>query len=143
MQDATAGVTVGGTQDRCMSSSGKSCWEAYESPEQALSQESGGTGPVGPPLHLACDRVPHEDILNRRFEIRRGLFGVALLALSRGPFDPATLGAGAASAPDLEHVFPQLRARPQALSRRSRLASLRRLPCERSACPGGRDSVCS
>ena len=64
---------------------------------------------LGPPLHLACDRVPHEDIHNRRFEIRSGLFGLALLALSRGPLDPATLGAGAASAPDLEHVFPQLR----------------------------------
>ena len=64
---------------------------------------------LGPPLHLACDRVPHEDIANRRFEIRSGLFALALLALSRGPFDPATLGAAAASAPDLEHVFPQLR----------------------------------
>jgi hypothetical protein len=70
---------------------------------------------LGPPLHLACDRVPHEDILNRRFEIRSGLFSVALLALSRGPFDPATLGAGAASAPDLEHVFPQLRPRGRKL----------------------------
>jgi hypothetical protein len=64
---------------------------------------------LGPPLHLACDRVPHEDIVNRRFEIRSGLFGLALLALSRGPLDPATLGAAAASAPDLEHVFSQLR----------------------------------
>jgi hypothetical protein len=64
---------------------------------------------LGPPLHLACDRVPHEDIVNRRFEIRSGLFALALLALSRGPLDPATLGAAAASAPDLEHVFSQLR----------------------------------
>lgn len=37
---------------------------------------------LGPPLHLACDRVPHEDIVNRRFEIRSGLFALALLALS-------------------------------------------------------------
>ena len=56
---------------------------------------------LGPPLHLACDRVPHEDIVNRRFEIRSGLFALALLALSRGPLDPATLGAAAASAPIL------------------------------------------
>jgi hypothetical protein len=64
---------------------------------------------LGPPLHLACDRVPHEDIADRGFEIRSGLFGLALLALCRGPFDPATVGAAAASAPDLEHVFPRLR----------------------------------
>jgi len=64
---------------------------------------------LGPPLHLACDRVPHEDIADRRFEIRSGLFGLALLALCRGPLDPATLGAASASAPDLEHIFPRLR----------------------------------
>ena len=64
---------------------------------------------LGPPLHLVCDRVPHEDFADRSFEIRSGLFGLALLALTRGPLDPATLGACSASAPDLEHVFPQLR----------------------------------
>jgi hypothetical protein len=64
---------------------------------------------LGPPLHLACDRVPHDDIADRRFEIGSGLFGLALLALRRGPFDPATLGAAAACAPDLEHVLPWLR----------------------------------
>jgi hypothetical protein len=64
---------------------------------------------LGPPLHLACDRVPHEDIDDRRFEIRSGAFGMALLALSRGPLDPATLGAASASAPDLEHIFRRLR----------------------------------
>jgi hypothetical protein len=64
---------------------------------------------LGPALHLACDRVPHEDIADRRFEIRSGLLGLALLALGRGPLDPATLGAASASAPDLEHVFPRLR----------------------------------
>ena len=64
---------------------------------------------LGPPLHLACDRVPHDDIADRRFEIGSGLFGLALLALRRGPFDPATLGAAAACAPDLEHVVPWLR----------------------------------
>jgi hypothetical protein len=64
---------------------------------------------LGPPLHLACDRVPHQDIAARRFEIRSGLFGLALLVLCRGPLDPATLGAASASAPDLEHIFPRLR----------------------------------
>jgi hypothetical protein len=64
---------------------------------------------LGPPLHLACDRVPHEDIHDRRFEIQSGLLGLALLALTRGPLDPATFGAAAASAPDLEHVVPWLR----------------------------------
>ena len=70
---------------------------------------------LGPPLHLACDRVPHNDIADRGFEIRSGLFGLALLALSRGPFDPATLGAAAACSPDLEHVFPWLRPRGRKL----------------------------
>ena len=64
---------------------------------------------LGPPLHLACDRVPHRDIADRRFEIRSGLFGLALLAVTRGPLDPATLGAAASCAPDLEHIFPRLR----------------------------------
>jgi hypothetical protein len=64
---------------------------------------------LGPPLHLGCDWVPHEDIADRRFEIRSGLFGLALLALSRGPLDPATLGACSAAAPDLEHISPRLR----------------------------------
>jgi hypothetical protein len=64
---------------------------------------------LGPPLHLACDRVPHEDIAERSFESRSGLFALGLLALFRGPLDPATLGACSASAPDLEHVFPRLR----------------------------------
>ncbi len=64
---------------------------------------------LGPLLHLAGDRFPHEDIRSRRFEIRSGIGSVVLLAARRGPLDPATLGALAASAPDLEHVFPSLR----------------------------------
>jgi hypothetical protein len=64
---------------------------------------------LGPALHLAGDRVPHRDIPNRRFEIGSGIASIALLAARRGPLDPATLGAIAASAPDLEHVFPSLR----------------------------------
>ena len=64
---------------------------------------------LGPPLHLLGDRLPHRDIPNRRFEIASGIAGLALLALGRGPFHPVTLGAFAASAPDLEHIFPVLR----------------------------------
>jgi len=64
---------------------------------------------IGPILHLAGDRLPHEDIHSARFEIGSGLAGLALLAVRRGAFDPATLGAAASSAPDLEHVLPFLR----------------------------------
>jgi hypothetical protein len=64
---------------------------------------------LGPVVHLAGDRLPHEDIRSRRFEIGSGVAGVLLLALRRGPLDPATIGAAASSAPDLEHVLPFLR----------------------------------
>jgi hypothetical protein len=70
---------------------------------------------LGPPAHLVGDRVPHQDIASRRFEIGSGIFCVGLLAVRRGPFDPATLGALAASGPDLEHVFPSLRPRGKKL----------------------------
>src|SRR6266513_5479572 len=64
---------------------------------------------LGPILHLAADRVPHQDFRSRRFEIGSGLACLVLLAARRGPLDPATLGAAASSAPDLEHVLPFLR----------------------------------
>ena len=64
---------------------------------------------LGPVLHVAGDRVPHQDIASRRFEIGSGLAAVALVAVRRGPLSPATLGAMAASAPDLEHIYPALR----------------------------------
>lgn len=66
---------------------------------------------IGPLLHLAGDRLPHRDIGSRRFEIGSGVACLALLAGRRGPLDPATLGAAASSAPDLEHVVPFLRPR--------------------------------
>jgi hypothetical protein len=49
--------------------------------------------------------IPHDDIPSPRFEMWSGLAGLALLAVVRGPFDPATVGAAAASSPDLEHVI--------------------------------------
>lgn len=64
---------------------------------------------LGPILHLAGDRLPHRDIGSRRFEIGSGVVCLVLLAVSRGPLDPATLGGAASSAPDLEHVVPLLR----------------------------------
>jgi hypothetical protein len=75
---------------------------------------------LGPPLHLAGDRVPHEDIPDRSFEIGTGLVTLALLAARRGPLDPAVLGGAAASMPDLEHVVPWLRLRGEKVFHRGR-----------------------
>jgi hypothetical protein len=75
---------------------------------------------VGPALHLVCDRVPHRDNADRRFELASGIAGVSLLAAGRGPMDPATLGAVAACAPDLEHLFRFLRIGGSKLFHRNR-----------------------
>jgi hypothetical protein len=64
---------------------------------------------LGPPLHVAGDQVPHEDIPDRSFEIGSGLVALGLLAARRGPLDPAVLGGAAAAMPDLEHLMPWLR----------------------------------
>jgi hypothetical protein len=61
---------------------------------------------LGPFVHLAGDLMPHQDIPSTRFELASGVGSVLLLAVRRGPLDPATLGAIAASAEDLEHVLP-------------------------------------
>ena len=55
-------------------------------------------------LHFLGDRVPHQDISSRRFEVASGVLGVLALAVVRGPLDPATVGAVASAAPDIEHV---------------------------------------
>ncbi len=70
---------------------------------------------LGPVLHITGDRVPHRDFHSRRFEIGSGLAGILFLAARRGPLDPATLGAAACSAPDLEHVLPLVRPRGRKL----------------------------
>src|SRR5215475_5391865 len=75
---------------------------------------------LGPPLHMAGDRVPHEDIPDRSFEIGSGLVALGLLAAWRGPFDPAVLGGAAASMPDLEHLVPWLRVGGEMLFHRGR-----------------------
>ena len=64
---------------------------------------------LGPVLHVAADRDPHEDIPELGFEIGSGLVGLTLLGIGRGWLDPAVLGGAAAAAPDLEHVVPWLR----------------------------------
>ena len=66
---------------------------------------------LGPLVHLAGDRVPHDDIHDLGFEVGSGLAALALLAARRGPLDPAVLGGATAAAPDLEHVVPWLRPR--------------------------------
>ncbi|HEY6584124.1 MAG TPA: hypothetical protein VIZ29_04685 [Gaiellaceae bacterium] len=55
-------------------------------------------------LHALGDRIPHEDLASRRFEAKCAIGGVLALALRRGLFDAATVGAIASTAPDLEHV---------------------------------------
>lgn len=66
---------------------------------------------LGPALHVAGDHVPHEEIPDRTFEIGSGLVALGLLAVRRGPFDPAVLGGAASAMPDLEHLVPWLRVR--------------------------------
>jgi hypothetical protein len=55
--------------------------------------------------HAFADRIPHQDIPSRRFELRSGVALLLLVALRRGALDGATIGAAAASAPDVEHVL--------------------------------------
>jgi hypothetical protein len=71
----------------------------------ALAGSRGRALALGPILHLAGDVMPHRDIPNRRFEQWSGVAALGLVAAVRGAFDPATVGAAAASAPDLEHVL--------------------------------------
>lgn len=64
---------------------------------------------LGPVLHVAADRIPHDDIPDLGFEIGSGLVALTLLGVGRGWLEPAVLGGAAAAAPDLEHVVPWLR----------------------------------
>jgi hypothetical protein len=71
----------------------------------ALTRSRAAAAALGPVLHVLGDRMPHEDIKSRRFEIGGGILLVVLLAAARGPLDPAVVGALAASAPDAEHLL--------------------------------------
>lgn len=72
----------------------------------ALAGSRAGALALGPLAHLAADRMPHQDISSRRFEVASGAAALLLLAARRGPLDPAVTGALAASLPDAEHVLP-------------------------------------
>lgn len=72
----------------------------------ALLRSRKGAVLAGLALHALGDSLPHEEIHDRRFEIRSGLALLALLAARRGPLDPAVVGGAASAAPDLEHVLP-------------------------------------
>jgi hypothetical protein len=61
---------------------------------------------LGPVVHLAGDLTPHHDIPSTAFEVASGVGAVLLLAATRGPLDPATIGGVAAAVEDLEHVLP-------------------------------------
>jgi hypothetical protein len=61
---------------------------------------------AGPLLHVAGDRMPHEDIGWREFEVWTSVGGIVALGIARGPLDPATVGAFASALPDAEHVLP-------------------------------------
>ena len=71
----------------------------------ALAGSRRGALVLGPLLHLAGDRMPHEDVGDQSFEIGSGVAAVLLLAAARGPLDPAVVGALAGSLPDVEHVW--------------------------------------
>jgi hypothetical protein len=72
----------------------------------ALLGSRGGALAAGLALHGLQDAVPHHDIPSREFEAASGLLLLGVLALRRGPFDPAVLGGAACAAPDIEHVLP-------------------------------------
>ena len=61
--------------------------------------------PLGVLAHFLGDVVPHED-MSREVEMVTGVAALVAVGLRRGPLDPATVGAAACSAPDLEHLLP-------------------------------------
>ena len=64
-----------------------------------------GAFAAGPIAHALGDLTPHEDFPSTAFEALTGAAGILLLARTRGPFHPTTLGAVAASLPDAEHLL--------------------------------------
>jgi hypothetical protein len=72
----------------------------------ALLRSRSGALVLGLALHGLGDAIPHRDIESQGFEIRSGAAALIALAARYGPFHPVTLGAIAASAPDIEHVLP-------------------------------------
>jgi hypothetical protein len=71
----------------------------------ALAGKPGRAALLGALAHAAGDHMRHQDIPSRRYEIVTGVAALVAIAVRRGPLDAATIGAAAASAPDLEHVL--------------------------------------
>ena len=71
----------------------------------ALTRSRAGAIGLGLLLHALGDRMPHQDIRSQRFELRSGVACGLALAARHGPLSPVTIGALAASAPDIEHVL--------------------------------------
>lgn len=70
----------------------------------ALVGSRSGALVLGLALHGLGDAIPHHDIDSPSFELRSGVGALLALAARYGPFHPATIGAAAASAPDIEHI---------------------------------------
>ncbi|MFN2470207.1 MAG: hypothetical protein ABR583_04315, partial [Gaiellaceae bacterium] len=71
----------------------------------ALAGSRAGAVVIGPVAHLLGDLTPHEDISSTTFEAVSGGAVLLLVARRHGVLAPATLGALAASAPDVEHLL--------------------------------------
>ncbi len=71
----------------------------------ALAGSRSGAFLLGLASHALGDAIPHEDFESESFEIRTGGAALIALAVRYGLFHPVTIGAMAASAPDLEHVL--------------------------------------
>jgi hypothetical protein len=63
---------------------------------------------LGPVLHALGDAIPHRDVPSRAFEVGSGVACALALLARHGPLSPVTIGALAASVPDLEHVLPRI-----------------------------------
>jgi hypothetical protein len=74
----------------------------------ALTRSRAAAFALGPLLHAAGDAIPHQDVPSRAFEIGSGAACALALLIRHGPTSPITIGALAASAPDLEHVLPRI-----------------------------------
>ena len=70
----------------------------------ALTRSRAGAVALGLVLHALGDRMPHQDIGSERFEIGSSVTCALALMARYGALSPVTIGALAASAPDLEHV---------------------------------------
>lgn len=71
----------------------------------ALTRSRPAAAALGLALHALGDRIPHRDIDSFNFELRSGVTCLLAIAARYGPLSPVTIGAAAASAPDIEHAI--------------------------------------